>query len=49
VDQVPESRGTMISLHRIARNAGEAIGAAIGEVLLALLSYQVLGIGLNLR
>jgi DHA1 family purine base/nucleoside efflux pump-like MFS transporter len=45
VDQVPESRGTMMSLHRIARNAGEAIGAAIGGVLLALFSYQVLGIG----
>lgn len=41
VDQVPESRGTMMSLHRIARNAGEAIGG----VLLALFSYQVLGLG----
>ena len=45
VDQVPESRGTMMSLHRIARNAGEAIGAAIGGVLLTLFSYQVLGLG----
>ena len=45
VDQVPKSRGTMMSLHRIARNAGEAIGAAIGGVLLTLFSYQVLGIG----
>ena len=45
VDQVPESRGTMMSLHRIARNAGEAVGAAIGGVLLALFSYQVLGLG----
>ncbi len=45
VDQVPESRGTMMSLHRIARNAGEAIGAAIGGLLLALFSYQVLGLG----
>jgi predicted MFS family arabinose efflux permease len=45
VDQVPESRGPMMSLHRIARNAGEAIGAAIGGVLLALFSYQVLGFG----
>jgi len=44
VDQVPKYRGTLMSLHRIALNAGEAIGAAVGGVVLALFSYQVLGL-----
>jgi predicted MFS family arabinose efflux permease len=44
VDQIPQSRGTMMSLHRIALNAGEAIGAAVGGALLALFSFQVLGL-----
>jgi predicted MFS family arabinose efflux permease len=45
VDQVPKSRGTMMSLNRITKNLGEAIGAGIGGVLLALFSYQALGVG----
>jgi len=44
VDQVPEARGTMMSLHRIALNAGEAIGAAIGGAVLWFFSFQILGI-----
>ena len=45
VDQAPESRGTMLSIHRIVGNAGEAIGAAVGGALIALFSFQVFGIG----
>ncbi len=44
VDQVPKARGTMMSLHRIALNAGEAIGAVVGGAVLALFSFQVLGL-----
>jgi predicted MFS family arabinose efflux permease len=44
VDQVPDSRGTMMSLHRIFQNTGAAIGTAVGGALLALFSYQVLGL-----
>ncbi len=43
VDQVPKARGTMMSLHRIALNAGEAIGAAIGGAVLYFFSFQILG------
>jgi DHA1 family purine base/nucleoside efflux pump-like MFS transporter len=45
VDQVQEFRGTMMSFQRISENAGRAIGAAIGGALLALFSYQALGLG----
>jgi DHA1 family inner membrane transport protein len=45
VDQVPGSRVTMLSIHRIVGNAGDAIGAAVGGAILALFSWQVLGIG----
>ena len=45
VDQAPKSRGTMLSIHRIVGNAGEAIGAAVGGALIALFSFQVFGIG----
>jgi MFS transporter, DHA1 family, inner membrane transport protein len=44
VDQVPKARGTMMSLHRIALNTGEAIGAFVGGAILALFSFQVLGL-----
>jgi predicted MFS family arabinose efflux permease len=33
-----------MSIHRIAGNTGEAIGAATGGMLLALFSYQVMGL-----
>ena len=48
VDQVPKSRGTMMSLQRLFSNIGAAIGAAIGGILLALFSYQALGIGFGI-
>jgi predicted MFS family arabinose efflux permease len=35
----------MLSIHRIVGNAGDAIGAAVGGAILALFSWQVLGIG----
>jgi predicted MFS family arabinose efflux permease len=38
----------MMSLNLIAKNLGEGIGAVIGGVLLALFSYQVLGVGFGL-
>jgi predicted MFS family arabinose efflux permease len=44
VDQVPKSRGTMMSFNRITKNLGEGFGAALGGVLLAFFSYQILGI-----
>jgi predicted MFS family arabinose efflux permease len=44
VDQVPKSRWTMMSFNRITKNLGEGFGAALGGVLLAFFSYQILGI-----
>lgn len=48
VDQVPKSRGTMMSLQRLFSNIGAAIGAVIGGTLLALFSYQAVGIGFGI-
>jgi predicted MFS family arabinose efflux permease len=45
VDQVSESRGTMMSLNRIAGHAGQAIGTIMAGALIALFSYQILGLG----
>jgi predicted MFS family arabinose efflux permease len=45
VDQVPKSRGTMMSLHRIAGHAGQTIGTIMAGALIALFSYQILGLG----
>jgi predicted MFS family arabinose efflux permease len=45
VDQVPKSRGTMMSLQRLFANIGAAIGAVIGGALLTFFSYQAVGVG----
>jgi len=48
LDQVPESRGTFISIRSMFLYIGTAIGAAISATLLsALASYQVVGIALG--
>jgi MFS family permease len=45
LDQVPESRGTFISIRSMFRYVGTAIGAAIGATLLSVFaSYQAVGI-----
>jgi predicted MFS family arabinose efflux permease len=45
LDQVPESRGTFISISSMFRYLGTAIGAAIGATLLSVFaSYQAVGI-----
>jgi predicted MFS family arabinose efflux permease len=48
VDQVPESRGTMMSLQRLFTNIGAAIGTVTGGVLLALFSYKAVGVGFGI-
>ena len=49
LDQVPESRGTFISIRSMFLYIGTAIGAAISATLLsALASYQAVGIALGL-
>jgi len=45
VGQVQKSRGTLMSLESISANVGKAIGVVVGGLLLALFSYQALGIG----
>ena len=44
LDQVPQSRATMLSMSDVFGNVGVAIGAAVGGGLLVLLSYQVVGL-----
>ena len=43
LDQVPHSRGTMMSLNTVCGGVGGAIGVAIGGTLLVLISYQAVG------
>jgi DHA1 family inner membrane transport protein len=43
LDQVPEARGTMMSLQRVFGNIGNTIGPAVGGALLVWASYQALG------
>jgi predicted MFS family arabinose efflux permease len=48
LDQVPQSRGTMMSLKSMFHNIGTAIGAAVGGAMLILFSsYQAVGIALG--
>jgi predicted MFS family arabinose efflux permease len=44
LDQVPQSRGTMLSLRSVSGSVGTAIGAAIGGALLVVSSYQAVGL-----
>jgi predicted MFS family arabinose efflux permease len=43
LDQVPQSRGTMLSLNTVCGSIGAAIGTAVGGALLVLISYQAVG------
>jgi predicted MFS family arabinose efflux permease len=48
LDQVPKSRGTMMSLGNAFSNIGSAIGAAVGGAMLVLfVSYQAVGLALG--
>jgi predicted MFS family arabinose efflux permease len=47
LDQVPKSRGTMMSTRSIFGAMGGAIGAAVGGVALFLFSYQALGLAIG--
>jgi predicted MFS family arabinose efflux permease len=44
LDQVPEYRGTLMSLNVVARNIGMTIGALLGGGILLVYSYQVFGL-----
>ena len=48
VEQVPEYRGTVMSLTSAANSLGAAIGAAIGGAILLNFSYSVFGIVLGI-
>lgn len=43
LEQVPESRGTMMSVNSAALNLGNAVGSAIGGFLLILFNYEIMG------
>jgi YNFM family putative membrane transporter len=43
LDQVPEARGTMMSMKSVFGNIGNTIGPAVGGTLLVLASYPTLG------
>ena len=48
LDQVPDFRGTMMSLRSIVLSIGSAIGTAVGGIVLTSIgSYQVVGISLG--
>jgi len=47
LDQVPEARGTMMSLKSVFGNTGNALGPAIGGALLIWASYPPLGLVLG--
>ena len=47
LDQVPEARGTMMSMKSVFGNIGNTIAPAIGGVLLVWASYQALGLVLG--
>ena len=48
LEQVPQFRGSMMSLNSASSRAGEVIGSGIGGLILVLLSYQILGVILGL-
>ena len=48
LDQVPEYRGTLMSLNVVARNLGMTIGAFVGGGLLLLVGYGVFGLIMGL-
>jgi len=47
LEQVPEFRGTMMSINSAAMNLGSAIGTALGGLTLVLFDYEVLGLALG--
>lgn len=47
LEQVPEFRGTMMSLNSAAGNLGMALGSAVGGVMLLMYSYGLVGLSLG--
>ncbi|MHA1966164.1 MAG: MFS transporter [Candidatus Hodarchaeales archaeon] len=48
LEQVPQFRGSMMSLNSASSRVGEAIGAGLGGILLVLYNYEMLGLALGL-
>ena len=44
LDQVPEFRGTLMSLNLVARSVGIALGGILGGSLLLIYNYNVFGL-----
>ena len=44
LEQVPDFRGTMMSLSQVSQNAGQAIGTALSGVILVVYDYEFLSI-----
>jgi len=47
LDQIPSSRVSMMSLRSVFANVGNAVGSALGGLMLYLFSYQALGFALG--
>ena len=47
LEQVPESRGTMMSINSAALSLGNAIGSALGGLVLVLFNYEAMGSALG--
>lgn len=47
LEQVPKSRGTMMSLNTAVASIGTALAAAVGGAVLDLFSYEALGLTLG--
>jgi len=48
LEQVPQDRGTMMSLRPVFQYLGQAMGLALGGVALFFFSYQVVRVALEL-
>ena len=48
LEQIPDFRGTMMSMHIVAWNLGASLGTGIGGIILLNYNYNVLGIVLGL-
>jgi len=44
LEQIPQARGTMMSLRRVFQNIGQTLGPALGGAMLFFFSYQAVGL-----